>query len=394
MTAVASTPTRRRSAIGWFAIGLIIVIVGSVGAALSGLWNWNQREALDPESAGPLGSLALAEILREEGMQVIVARDRETAARELDGRPATLVLPDSPALSNAAVLALARIATDVVLIEPRSRTLHLLMTGAATAGVSANGPVEPGCDVADAVRSGPVAPRAVFTAEGGEAISECYAAADGFGLLVGPALQDASAGRVAAIDGRALFTNESLAEDGNAALALNLMGRHPAVVWYVPSLADTDLADGDPSLGELTPPWVTPVIVLLLGAGLAAALWRGRRFGPLVAERLPVSVRASETTEGRARLYAQSRDALHAADQLRIPALGRIGRALGLGTGASAAEIADAAAARTGLDRAAVRGTLIDDIPRGDADLVALDTRLRHLEDAVHAAVRPERNPR
>ena len=45
-------------------------------------------------------------------------------------------------------------------------------------------------------------------------------------------------------------------------------------------------------------------------------------------------------------------------------------------------------------DRGAVRGILIDDIPRGDADLVALDARLRHLEDAVRAAVRPERNTR
>ena len=131
--------------------------------------------------------------------------------------------------------------------------------------------------------------------------------------------------RVSAVDGRTLFANESLAENGNAALALNLMGRHPRVVWYVPSLTDTDLT-GDPTLGELTPPWVSPVIVLLLVAGIAAGVWRGRRFGPLVPERLPVTVRASETTEGRARLYARSRDAVHALDQLRVSALGRLAR--------------------------------------------------------------------
>ena len=69
---------------------------------------------------------------------------------------------------------------------------------------------------------------------------------------------------------------------------------------------------------------------------------------------------------------------------------------LGLGPAATAAEIADAAAARTGLDRGAVRGILIDELPRTDADLVALrDRRLRHLEEAVHAG-RPhrERNAR
>jgi hypothetical protein len=97
---------------------------------------------------------------------------------------------------------------------------------------------------------------------------------------------------------------------------------------------------------------------------------------------------------GRARLYARAGDPLHAADRLRIGALRRLAVLLGLGPAAAAPEIADAAAGRTGLDRSAVRGILIDDIPRSDGDLVELTTRLRDLEDAVRAAVRPERNHR
>lgn len=388
---VAEPRSRARRALGWVGIAVVLLVVGGVGAALSGAGGWNQRDALDPESAGALGTRALAEILRDHGIEVVVARDRAAAARELDAGAATLVMPDAPALSDAAIEALAAGASDVVLIEPRSRTLDLLLDGAAPAGVAPAEPVEPACDLPDAVRAGAVAPGVVYAPGGSTTASECYPAGDGFGLLVASGQGD---GRIAAVDGRALLTNEHLAADGNAALAVNLMGRHPLVVWYVPALGDTDLANSDPTLGELTPPWVSPVIVLLLAAGIAAAVWRGRRFGPLVAERLPVSVRASETTEGRARLYARSRDALHAADQLRIPALGRIGRALGLGPAATAAEIADAASAVTGLDRVAVRGVLIDDVPRTDTDLVALHARLRHVEDAVHAAVRPERNPR
>ena len=134
-------------------------------------------------------------------------------------------------------------------------------------------------------------------------------------------------------------------------------------------------------------------MLLLASPGSAAGIWRGRRFGPLVAERLPVTVRASETTEGRARLYAQSRDSLHAADQLRIGVLERLARLLSLGAGASAQEIADAAAARAGIDRTAVRAVLLDDLPSTDADLVDLSVRLRQLEDTVHSRVRPERNP-
>ncbi len=248
--------------------------------------------------------------------------------------------------------------------------------------------LEPGCEVEDAVRAGAVAPGGLYTA--GDGIAACYPAADGFGLLV----RSVDGGRVAAVDAAALFTNEHLAENGNAALAANLMGRHPLVVWYMPGPGDTDLADANPSLGELTPPWVSPVIVLLLIAGVAAGIWRGRRFGPLVAERLPVTVRASETTEGRARLYARAGDPLHAADRLRIGALRRLAALLGLSANAAAPEIADAVAGRTGLDRRAVRGILFDEVPRSDADLVALSTRLRDLEDAARAAVRPERSPR
>ncbi|WP_307858478.1 DUF4350 domain-containing protein [Microbacterium flavescens] len=393
--ATPDSPRRARRVTTWIVIAVVLLIVGGIGAAIAAAGEWNERDELDPESAGPSGTRALVEVLRDRGLEVRVVRDRGDAAAALTGQTATLVLPDTPALSDEGLQNLADRADDLVLIDPRSRSLDLLIPGADTAGFAGLDRVDPDCDLPDAVRSGPVEPGVVLVPNGAEEtsapdVSACYPAGDGYGLLVAPH----GDGRAAAVDGTVLFTNDALADDGNAALAINLMGRHPLVVWYQPGLGDTDLTDTDPSLGELTPPWVSPVIVLLLVAGVAAGIWRGRRFGPLVAERLPVTVRASETTEGRARLYAQSRDALHAADQLRIGALGRLGKVLGLGPSASAPEIADAAAARAGIDSGAARRILIDDVPATDAELVALSLQLRHLEDAVHAAVRPERNPR
>jgi acyl-homoserine lactone acylase PvdQ len=130
--------------------------------------------------------------------------------------------------------------------------------------------------------------------------------------------------------------------------------------------------------------------VLLLAAALVAALWRGRRFGPLVTERLPVTVRANETTIGRARLYANARDAPHALDELRRAARGRLERLLGLPTRTDAGQIVDAVTDRLGADRARVRAILVDDRPRTDRDLVAAADRLRDLEASVRAAVRTE----
>ncbi|GAA1841752.1 DUF4350 domain-containing protein [Microbacterium koreense] len=386
VTAVGVGRRARRTGF-WVAVGVVVLVVGGLGAAIGVAGQWQQRDALDPESSGPLGTRAIVEVLRTHGVEVVIARDRSSAREALTGDEATLVLPDAPALSDEALEHLIADADDVVLIEPRSRTLDLLFPGSAPATGFASGPIGPDCAVPDAERAGAVTPGAVYAAR--EATTGCYPVDDGWGLLVA----EREGSRTSAVDGRALFVNEVLADEGNAALAVNLMGRHPRVVWYVPSLADSDLADTSPTLGDLTPAWVSPVIVILLAAGVAAAIQHGRRFGPLVAERLPVTVRASETTEGRGRLYARARDAVHAADQLRIGTLGRLRRVLALGAGASATETADAAAARTGFDRAAVRAVLIDDVPRGDDDLLTLRTRLREIEDAVTAAVRPERNP-
>ena len=383
---VQSVPRRRRIG-AWIAIGLVLLIVGGIGAAMAVNAQWAERDALDPDSAGPDGTRALARILGDHGVEVRIARDHQQVEALLAGGADTLVLPDTPSLSDERLAELVDAATDVVLIAPRSRTVDLLIPGAAMAGSAPSGVVAPDCNLSAAERAGGIAPGALFDAAGGA--TACYPVDGVHGLL---AVWNGDR-RSTVVDGTVLFTNAHLAEDGNAALGVNLMGRHPLVVWYQPGLGDTDLTDTDLTLGELTPPWVSPVIVLLLVAGVAAGIWRGRRFGPLVAERLPVTVRASETTEGRARLYAQSRDALHAADQLRIGTLERLSRMLGLGAGASAQEIADAAAARAGLDRGAARRTLLDDIPATDAELVDLSLRLRQLEDAVHARVRPERNP-
>lgn len=373
---------RRRRVVGWAAIALIALVLGGAAAVIASSMQWTARDALDPGSAGPRGTRALAQVLAQHGVQVQVVRDRAAASAALAGGDATLVMADSPYLSDGAFAALADAAADVVVIDPRSRGVAALFPGAETAGFGGTDPVAPGCELPDAVRAGAIVPGALYV--GGEATG-CYRDGPGAALLVG----DRGGGRVAAIDATELFTNEHLAENGNAALALNLMGRHPRLVWYVASIDDSDLADAQPDIAELTPAWVTPALTLLACAGLAAACWRGRRFGPLVAENLPVTVRAGETTAGRARLYAASRDAGHAADQLRIAALGRLARDLGLGPAASAGEIADAAAARVGGDRARVRAILWGDVPRTDRDLVALADRLRDLETAVRAAVRP-----
>src|SRR5690606_8414872 len=117
-----------------------------------------------------------------------------------------------------------------------------------------------------------------------------------------------------------------LAEDGNAALAMNLLGANPELVWFQPRVT----AGGDTAAADLLPEGLWPVLGLLAVAAVLAVVWRGRRMGRLVSEPLPVVVRASETAEGRGRLYRHGRDRAHSADIMRQAAIDRLRHRLGL----------------------------------------------------------------
>lgn len=386
---LAPAPVRRRSraAVGWIVLVAALVVIGLFGTTIV-YGGWTQRDAFDPESPAPDGTRALVRVLEAQGVTVTVARDLAAAERALTESPGTLVMRDAPELSDDALRSLTARARDVVLVEPRSRSLDVLLGGSALAGVVDERTVDPACDVAAAEAAGPARVGELYLP--GDGVTGCYPADDGFGVLV--AGGDGSS--VAAVDGVTVLTNRALPRDGNAALAVGLLGRSSSLVWYVPSPEDADTGAAAPTIGDLTPPWVSPALVLLLIAGLAAALWRGRRFGPLVVERLPVTVRASETTEGRARLYAASGDAAHALAELRHATRRRLAGLLGLSPRVPAEQLADAVAERVSAERAVVRGILIDDLPRTDRDLVAASDRLRDLETSVRATLRTERTPR
>ena len=392
----ATTTTRPRRVGGWVAIGAGVIVIGVIATILAGLGQWSRHDLLDPESTGADGAQAIAHILADRGVDVHVVRDRHAldaalqAAGRTDRAPAraTLVLPDSPLLSDASFQDMADGAADVVIAQPQARAARVLFD-AELSGYGTDRPLSPACELPAARRSGPILPGTLFAPPAGSDITACYTVDHDAALL-----QRTRGGRtVTLVDATELFTNATLAENGNAALAVNLLGSRDTLIWYMPSPADADAGEVQPTLGELTPPWVSPVIVLLLLTGVAAAVWRGRRFGPLVAENLPVTVRAAETTDGRARLYARSSDRAHVADRLRIGTLTRMAHVLGLGRTTPANEVSDAVADRLGMPRAAVRGILLDERPTSDRELLALSDRLRDLERRLHRAVRPDVTP-
>lgn len=383
-TAVVKTGRWRRLR-GIVLVGIIVVAAAVVPLLLSPSGDTGGRYA-DPADTSLVGTRALAEVLADHGVAVERADDVSAAVAAADS-DSLLVVTEASEVSEADARRLAASPADRLIV---GRAPHL---GILAAGVTPRNRAtrarsrEPECGLRAAVLAGSAHLGGLsFTGPAGS--TGCYPA-EGRPTLVRYVLD----GRTVTVAGDGGFmTNLRLAEDGNAALALNLAGAKRRLVWLVaPDLDDrsdagetggSDATEAR-SLGDLVPDGVGWAVLQLVIAVAVAAVWRGRRLGPVVVERLPVIVRASETVEGRGRLYRARRARDRATLALRAAAADRIVPRLGLPPAAAPDEVAAAVAVRTGEDLNHVRTTLYGPAPTDDAGLVALAEHLDRLERQV-----------
>jgi hypothetical protein len=165
---------------------------------------------------------------------------------------------------------------------------------------------------------------------------------------------------------------------------MGLLGQNDHLIWYRPSYQPPP--GTEQGVVELIPDWVTAVWWQLVVAVALAAWWRARRLGPVVAEPLPVVVRAAEATEGRARLYRRGRSRGHAAAILRDAAVQRLRHRLGLPTAAPVEDVVAAVTARSTRPATDVAGALTGPDPLDDAALVRLADTLDALEQEVRSS--------
>jgi hypothetical protein len=388
-TGTVITPTARRAftrSLFWIVAAVFILVIAVLGLGVVG--SANSGIPLDPENPGPTGAMALAEVLRQQGVDVKVTSslaDTEDAIGSPEST--TLVVHDTVGyLTDEQVARAVGLTGHVILIDPGFRELREVAPDVAQAGV-VSGTLEADCDVAAVRKAGSVSGAASgFRVTGDESgVITCLGSGDGVYSLVE---LSTDAGRLTLLGTTGALSNEQIIQDGNAALALNLLGETDELVWYLPSFADLE-ETGPETIGELTPPWVTPVLVLLVVTFIAAAIWRGRRFGPLIVENLPVTVRASETMLGRARLYEKSTSRLRALDSLRIGSVQRLAALAGLPRTATVDDVIASVASITGAQPGDIRRLLVEAEPTTDRDLIALSDALLTLERDVGRAVRP-----
>ncbi len=380
-TGGAGGPTAWRRWRGLLAVAALCVLVGLLIALLVPLYRPNSY--LDPASSGPVGAHALADILTERGHRVIGTYSVSTAVADASGGPTTLVVTSPGLLTAAQRAALTRARADLLLVAPGAATLAALAPGTRLAHIPAlpAANLRPGCGLAAARLAGSANIGGLGYQPPPGAVA-CYRF-DGHPALV----RYRAGGRTVTIIGSGLpLTNSFLAGDGNAALALNLLSQHHRIIWLVPQPSGQAVGR---SGGTAAPPLITStawlVVLQLAVAVLLAVIWRARRFGPLIAERLPVIVRAAETVEGHAGLYQARRARGQAAAALREAMLGRVMPVLELPADAAPEAVARTMAARARRDERQVTEIVYGLAPASDADLVRLARSLDELEREVRS---------
>ena len=346
---------------------------------------------LDPRNPTANGAQALARVLDSQGVRVVVARGEAELERAGVDADTTVVVTRTAPLAESTTKGLARLASRaerLVLVAPDRGVLRYLAPEVTVteARRAAQDLVATDCGTSD-VKPGETLSRSQVEYTSSLADAACFTH-DGASVYLSLARRGVTPPMVL-LGSTSMPANDQITDASNAAVMLRALGHSGRVVWYVPSREDVPAGD-DAGLGSLVPRWLGPVLALGGFAFLGLVLWRGRRFGRLVPEPLPVVVRAVETTESRGRLYRRARDASRAGATLQGATRTRLADYLGLprpnpsisSRGADQA-LVSAVSAATGRQVGEVGALLLGPSPTRDDHLLGLAAELAALEKEV-----------
>ncbi|MBZ3908712.1 DUF4350 domain-containing protein [Streptomyces griseiscabiei] len=381
------TPTARQVWTRSRGVLLAAVVLLAAAAVIAVIRSGADHGRLDPRSADTDGSRAVAELLDDRGVsaRLVTTLDEASAATG----PDTTLLIAVPDLLTDSQQERLRAATEAsggrtVLVAPGAPSVSTLAPGVtADAALSLDSTLTPRCELPAARRAGSADTGGVRYHVTARAADTCYPE-DGLPTLVRVPAAEGD-GDTVVLGAPDILLNSSLDEQGNASLALQLLGSRPHMVWYLPSLSDSAPDSGDRSFFDLLPSgWLWGTLQLFV-AGALAALWRARRLGPLVPEKLPVAIRASETVEGRARLYRKAHARDRAATALRSTTRTRLAPLVGVPVSrAHTPEVLlPALSAHLHGDGQPLHALLFGPPPGDDTALIALTDQLDALEREV-----------
>ncbi|MEU3844987.1 DUF4350 domain-containing protein [Streptomyces sp. NPDC028635] len=385
----SASPTARQVLTRARGIALALVVLLAAAVAIALVRSTTKHGSLDPRSADPSGSRAVAALLAGHGVHTRVVTTLDEA-RTAAGPDTTLLVavPDllTPGQQRQLRTSTAGSGGRTLLVAADTSVERLAPGVTADPVTSTDSLLAPDCALPAARRAGTADTGGIRYTTTHVTADACYPS-DGLATLV--RVPDATGhGDTVVLGAPDILLNEHLDEQGNASLALQLLGSRPHLVWYLPSLSDTSATapGGQKSFVDLIPSgWLWGTLQLFVAAALAA-LWRARRLGPLVPEKLPVAIRASETAEGRARLYRRANARDRAAAALRSTTRTRLAPLVGVPTtqAHTPETLLPALSARLhGDGQQALHTLLFGPPPSDDAALITLADRLDALEREV-----------
>ncbi|MGC4173826.1 DUF4350 domain-containing protein [Demequina sp.] len=378
----------RASRSRWWLIGIGMVVVLIAIVALTS--RPTDYRDLSIENSTDNGSRAVAQILGDQGVSL---RQFDALGRVFVAEPSTttLVIAGAEYLTDAQVASILKYDGDILFIGASSSLMDALDPAIAVSYEFLPETVDAACADPDAV----AAERARVEYTGLQAVDDtdaelCFLNRSD---VAGMAVITAGDHTRTVVTNPRIYQNEFLLNDGNAALALRTAGHHENVAWYIADGYDSTLLGGGgeaptsvENLPDFLPPGFGTAVYALGLAALVAALWRGRRFGPLAVEPLPVVVSASEATRGRARLYRRARAYGRATAALRAAAARRIGVRLGVPRTTEREGMVAAIERVTTRSPQEIARILYGPAPTSEAQMLDIVNQLDALEGEVHTS--------
>ncbi|MDO5672181.1 MAG: DUF4350 domain-containing protein [Actinomycetaceae bacterium] len=357
-------------------LGLVALLISAVFIAFLTTSKTSRPFALD--NPKPDGMMALAQVLNKRGVEI-----RELHSNR-DLRPATnqtIVIVNASALNDEQMTEILSTGSNIVVLDGYKTYSLQDLVKPAYGIVDEGGKVECHNPIALRAKSvgsfrGSVVPSFGAKGEG------CFASPssndeDGYGF-VSVQHRDASIHVLASPE---ILTNENADQLGNAALGLGIMGKYPQLRWVY----GTEYAQASNESPSIYFPQLMWLLILSTVSVLLFAAAKGRRFGRVVAEQMPVVIHAAESVRGRGRLYTKARSFEQATRALRHAARTQLSARLGLPPGAPDYVFTNALAQHTGAQERYLQDLFFGPSPTTERALHALTSNLDNIQ---HSSIR------
>lgn len=376
----------------WFLVilGLLLVvgIIGYLGRPD------RDYEPYSIRNYDPSGARAVATVARDHGL-ALRQIDELRSAGITDPDATTLVIVSASNPQPYQARSIVDYPGRIVIFGASDELTDEISTSMYVVGGGATGAIDASCPDQAASRAATISTLGWRVTNVPDDAATCFEDEAGAVMVT---VERPGKGDVTIIADHTIVTNDRVDEVGNASLVLQAIGKQERAVWYVGSVFDSStLSWSSPSGGsggapvdsvtarpDFLPPGTGSALYALGVAIAALALWKGRRFGALVTEPLPVVIKASEATLGRARLYRAARATGRSAAALRAVAATRMAKRIGVSRAATAEQLVAAVAAASGRQARDVHHILYGPLPTTEAEMLDLIDAIDTLESEVH----------